>query len=75
MNPVCETPCFTHGTGKNEVASHSTCCESFHRASPSAIEVLLEPYSTLNGMTSSSGERKYEALASGYICIVIGEFA
>ena len=19
MNPVCKTPCFTHGTGKNEV--------------------------------------------------------
>ena len=19
MNPVCETPCFTHDTGKNEV--------------------------------------------------------
>ena len=62
---MCEIPCFTHDTGKNEVAIHSTYCEPFHRASPSATEVPLEPYSTLNGMTKS--HFPHEKMKSPYV--------
>ena len=65
MNLVCKTPCFTHDPGKNGVAIHSTSCEPFHRASPSATEVPLEPYSTLNGMTKS--HFPHEKMKSSYV--------
>ena len=65
MNLVCEIPCFTHDTGKNEVAIQSSSCEPFHRASPSATEVPLEPYSTLNGMTKS--HFPHEKMKSSYV--------
>ena len=65
VNLVCEIPCFTHDPGKNEVAIHSTSCEPFHRASPSATEVPLEPYSTLNGMTKS--HFPHEIMKSAYV--------
>ena len=58
-------PCVSHGTGKNEVAIHSTSCEPFLRASPSATEVPLEPYSTLNGMTKS--HFPHEIMKSAYV--------
>ena len=65
VNLVCEIPCFTHDPGKNEVAIHSTSCEPFHRASPSATEVPLEPYSTLNRMTKS--HFPHEIMKSAYV--------
>ena len=63
--PCVKTPCFTHDPGKNGVAIHSTSCEPFHRASPSATEVPLEPYSTLNRMTKS--HFPHEIMKSAYV--------